>query len=104
MTLKQLRNNKTIRFLSNRYVLILIVFLIWMTFFDENSFLIDREFNKEIDKLETDKNFYQTEINTDKKKIEKLEDPEQLDKYAREKYNMKKENEDIYIIEYDTIQ
>ncbi|MDC9722464.1 MAG: septum formation initiator family protein [Urechidicola sp.] len=104
MTLKQIRNNKTVRFLSNRYVLILIVFLIWMTFFDENSFLIDREFNKEINKLETDKNFYQTEINADKKKIEKLEDPEQLDKYAREEYNMKKENEDIYIIEYDTIQ
>ena len=104
MTLKQLRNNKIIRFLSNRYILIFIVFLIWMTFGDENSFLLDREFNKEIDKLETDKNFYQTEINADKKKLEKLEDPEQLDKYAREKYNMKKENEDIYIIEYDTIQ
>ena len=104
MTLKQLKNNKTIRFFSNRYVLIFIVFLVWMTFFDENSFLIDHEFNKEIDKLETDKDFYQTEINTDKKKIEKLEDPEQLDKYAREEYNMKKENEDIYIIEYDTIQ
>ena len=75
-----------------------------MTFFDENSFLIDHEFNKEINKLETDKDFYQSEINTDKNKIEKLEDPEQLDKYAREKYNMKKENEDIYIIEFDTIQ
>ena len=104
MTLKQLRNNKTLRFLSNRYVLILIVFLIWMTLFDENSFLIDHEFNKELNKLETDKEFYQTEIDTDKKKIDKLEDPEQLDKYAREEYNMKKENEDIYIIEYDTIQ
>lgn len=104
MTLKQLRNNKTLRFFGNRYVLIFIVFIIWMIFFDENSFLIDREFNKEIDKLETDKDFYQTEIDTDKKKIEKLENPEQLDKYAREEYNMKKENEDIYIIEYDTIQ
>lgn len=104
MTLKQIKENKVVRFFSNRYVLILIVFLVWMTFFDENSFLIDHEFNNEIDKLETDKDFYQTEINTDKKKIEKLEDPEQLDKYAREEYNMKKENEDIYIIEYDTIQ
>ncbi len=104
MTLKQIKNNKAVRFFSNRYVLIFIIFLIWMTFGDENSFLLDREFNKEIDKLETDKNFYQTEINADKKKIEKLENPEQLDKYAREKYNMKKENEDIYIIEYDTVQ
>jgi len=104
MTLKQIKENKIFRFFSNRYVLILIVFVIWMTFFDENSFLLDRDFNKEIDKLETDKEFYETEINADKKKIEKLEDPEQLDKYAREEYNMKKENEDIYIIEYDTIQ
>jgi len=104
MTLKQLKENKIFRFFSNRYVLILIVFVIWMTFGDENSFLLDREFNKEIDKLEADKEFYQTEINADKKKIKKLENPEQLDKYAREEYNMKKENEDIYIIEYDTIQ
>ncbi len=104
MNLKKIKENKTFRFFSNRYVLILIVFVIWMTFFDENSFLLDRDFNKEIDKLEMDKKFYETEINADKKKIEKLEDPEQLDKYAREKYNMKKENEDIYIIEYDTIQ
>jgi cell division protein FtsB len=104
MTLKQIKENNAFRFFSNRYVLILIVFVIWMTFFDENSFLLDRDFNKEIDKLETDKEFYETEINTDKKKIKKLEDPEQLDKYAREEYNMKKENEDIYIIEYDTIQ
>ena len=104
MTLKQIRNNKTVRFFSNRYVLILIVFLIWMTLFDENSFLIDHEFNKELNKLETDKEFYQTEIDTDKKKIDKLEDPEQLDKYAREEYKMKRENEQIFIIEYDTVE
>ncbi|MBV1888603.1 MAG: septum formation initiator family protein [Urechidicola sp.] len=103
MTLKQLKNNKIIRFIGNRYVLIFVVFLVWMTFFDENSFLVDYEFNKELNKLEADKKYYQTEIDADKKKIEKLEDPEQLDKYAREEYNMKKENEDIYIIEYDTL-
>ena len=98
MTLKEVRKNKFFQFFSNRYVLILMVFIVWMIFFDENSYFVDKEFNDEIDKLEADKEFYQTEIDTDKKKIEKLEDPEELDEYAREEYNMKKEDEDIYII------
>ena len=40
----------------------------------------------------------------EKEKIEQLENPETLDKFAREKYNMKKEDEEIYIIEYDTLK
>lgn len=103
MTLKEVRNNKFVRVISNRYMLIFIGFVVWMVFFDENSFLIHNEFDEEIDKLETDKEYYQTEIKNDTNKIDVLEDPEKLDKYAREKYKMKKENEEIYIIEYDTI-
>ena len=41
-------------------------------------------------------------MKSDRKKIEQLENPETLDKFAREKYKMKKEDEEIYIIEYDT--
>ena len=104
MVFKKLKENKTLKIISNKYVLILLVFLVWITFFDENSFLVDREFNQEIKKLEADKEFYQSEIEADKKKIEKLEDPEQLDQYAREEYHMKKEEEDIFLIEYDTIE
>ena len=104
MTLKQLKENKFLRFISNRYVIIFIAFAVWMLFFDENSFFVDREFNQTIDKLEADKEFYQTEIKKDTQKINELEDPEKLDKFAREKYKMKKENEAIYIIEYDTIK
>lgn len=104
MTIKEVRNNRFVRFFSNRYVLIFMVFMVWMIFWDENSFLIDTEFNEEIDKLESDKEFYQTEIESDKLKIEKLQDSTQLDKFAREEYMMKKENEDIFIIEYDTIK
>jgi len=104
MTLKQFKNNRFVKFLSNRYVLIFTIFIVWMTFFDENSFLLNREFNKEIEKLEADKKYYKTEIFNDKKKLEKLENPKKLDKFAREKYHMKKENEDIYIIEFDTLQ
>ncbi|MCK5816250.1 MAG: septum formation initiator family protein [Flavobacteriaceae bacterium] len=103
MTFKELKQNKTFQFFSNRYVIIFISFGIWMLFFDENSFFVDREFNQTIDKLERDKEFYRQEIEKDTLKIKTLEDSDKLDKFAREEYNMKKENEDIYIIEFDTI-
>lgn len=104
MKLKKIKDNKVLKFLSNRYVLIFISFAIWMVFFDENSFIIDNEFNQTIDKLEADKEYYSNEIEKDTAKINELENPDKLDEFAREKYNMKKENEEIFIIEYDTLK
>ena len=75
-----------------------------MVFFDENSFLNHREFNKEIKKLTNEKEYYEREIKQDKELIDKLNDEEELEKFAREEYKMKKENEEIYIIEYDTLK
>lgn len=63
-----------------------------------------REFNKEIDKLNSEKEYYKTQIKQDKELINKLENKEELEKFAREEYNMKRENEEIYIIEYDTLK
>ncbi|MDX1828990.1 MAG: septum formation initiator family protein [Lutibacter sp.] len=104
MTFKQLKNKPLIKFITNIYVIILVIFMIWMFFFDENSILIHYEFNKEINKLKNEKNYYKTEIAKDKSIIDSLKNPKQLEKFAREKYHMKKENEDIYIIKYDTIK
>ncbi len=89
---------------KNIFLLVTIIFIVWMLFFDANSWLIQRELNKEIDALNVKKEFYESEINTDKKEIKILQTPEGVEKYAREKYNMKKENEDIYIIETDSIK
>jgi cell division protein FtsB len=75
-----------------------------MVFFDENSFLNHRELDKEIDKLEKSNEYYKEQIEQDKKVIDNLNDPDSLEKYAREEYKMKKENEDIFLIEYDTIE
>ncbi len=86
------------------YVLFLSIFLIWMLFFDENSFLRHREYNKEINELETSIEFYKKRISEDRFIIEKLQDSLLLERYAREKYFMKKENEDVFIIEFDTIK
>ncbi len=104
MTFKQIRENRVIRIISNKYVIVLLVFLVWMLFFDENSFLNHRELDKEIDKLEKDNAYYREQIEGDKKIIDNLNDPDSLEKYAREEYKMKRENEEIFLIEYDTVE
>ena len=105
MSLKSIKENKAFKILSNSFMLIFLVFLIWILFIDENSYLFHyKTLNPEINKLEGDKKYYETEIESDRTKIEQLENPETLDKFAREKYNMKKEDEEIYIIEYDTLK
>lgn len=98
---KEWRQNKWFRFFTNAYVLVLTVFVIWMLFFDTNSYLIHRELQKEIKKLEKQKEFLEEEIEKDKAIIEKLSDPDELEKFAREKYYLKKPNEEIFIIEYE---
>lgn len=85
-----------------KYLVILSAFLIWMTFLDTNSLLIHAELNQEIKKLKSRKDALTEEINKDQKLIEKLEDIDSLEHYGRENYNLKKENEDIFIIEYES--
>lgn len=71
-----------------------------MLFFDTNSYLIHQELNDDIEKLENIKAVYKDEIDNDKLFIENMKDSNELEKFAREKYYLKKENEDIYIIEH----
>jgi cell division protein FtsB len=82
----------------NPFVIIGIAFIIWMYFFDDNSLRIHRELNDEIQRLETSIQYYETEIAKDKKVIELYQNDDSLEKFAREKYGLKKENEDVYII------
>ena len=89
------------RIFKNAFILIFAVFAIWMLFFDTNSFLTHVELNKEIDDLESEKDYYKREIEKDKKEIETLSSDQGLEKFAREKYYMKRDNEEIYIIEYE---
>ncbi len=103
MTLKQFKNKPVVKILTNKYLIVFIIFIVWIVFFDENSIINHFNFNEEIEKLENEKEYYKSEILKDSSLIESLEDKENQEKYAREKYNMKKDNEDIYIIEYDTI-
>ena len=104
MGFKSFKQSRIFKIISNRYFIILLIYIIWMIFGDVNSILIHRKINKEINQLENDIEYYKKEIELDKKIIKDLEDPEKLEKFARENYKMKKENEDIYIIEYDTLK
>lgn len=90
--------------LKSKYVIIGILFIIWMCFFDTNSWLVHRELDLEIEKIEKNKAYYRKEIQKDQVLVKKLKDTSELQKFARETYFLKKENEDIYIIEFDSIE
>lgn len=85
----------------NIFIIILVVFAVWMLFFDANSWLIHHELNTDIESLENEKEYYKREIEKDNKAIKKLSTDEGLEKFAREEYYMKRDNEEIYIIEYE---
>lgn len=90
-----------LKFLGNRYVIVLVFFAIWMLFLDNTSYLLHRDLNKQINELEANKKYYQDEIKKDNKSIKKLQNLDHVEEYAREKYYMKRDSEDIYIIEYE---
>ena len=85
-----------------KYLLILLAFMVWMTFLDTNSLLIHAELNREIKKLKKKRNALSEEILKDKSLIKKLDNVDSLEHFAREEYNLKKENEDIFIIEFQS--
>lgn len=90
-----------LKFLGNRYVLVIIFFAVWITFLDNYSYFEHRILDKEVQELEENKQYYIQEIKKDSTAIRQLNDPDQTEKYAREKYYMKREDEDIYIIEFE---
>ena len=88
---------------KNIYFIIIVSFLILMLFFYSNSYLVHRELNKNILKLEKQKDFYKEGIKEDTKELNKIKTDSGLEEYAREKLFMKKEDEEIFIIEFDSI-
>ena len=86
--------------LNNRIsFIIIIIFSIWMIFFDSNSLTNHINLNKKILQLEIDKKYYIEQINKDSITLENLKTESGIEKFAREKYFMKKKNEEIFIID-----
>jgi cell division protein FtsB len=87
------------KYLKNRYVISLTVFLVWITFFDQNNLITQIQYRLELAELEEEKTFYQEELKVIQSDLKELEsNPKSLEKFAREKYLMKKENEELFVI------
>jgi len=91
--------NKLPPFLRNRYLLTIFVFAVWVLLFDNNN-LIDRYHDmKNLRQLEQDREYYLNKIDEDTRKLNELKtNDENLEKFAREQYYMKKGDEDIFVI------
>ena len=95
--------NRLLKLIKSTYGIVIILFIIWMIFFDSNSLIIHNELNNDINELDNQKSYYEKEIAKDNIELQLIQSDSGLEKYAREKLFMKKDNEEIFLIEYDTI-
>lgn len=90
----------------NKYALCLAVFAVWMFFFDDRDVITTHfRYKKELNNLRESKEYYQEQIAGTRLELDKLQsDPAILEKYARERYKMKKDNEDLYLVPMEKIK
>ena len=93
------RDSILLKGLRNKYLIAFLVFFVWLLIFDNNN-LIDRvKYLHTLHDMEEERAYYLTRIREDSSRLNELKtDRENLEKFAREQYFMKKENEDIFVI------
>ena len=86
--------------LKNKYVLTTLFFAVWVLFIDDRDFITTHfRHVKELHKLEARKLYFEDQILTVRKELDQLKsNPATLEKYAREKYLMKRDNEDLFVV------
>lgn len=86
-------------FLKNKYIIALVVFAFIMLFFDKNDLFTQSARKRQLKDLEISKQHYTDRIAEEHTELERLKsNPGTLEKYAREKYLMKRDNEDLFLI------
>ena len=90
--------------LRNKYVLTLIGFTIWMLFVDDRDFYVTYfKQRNELNALMISKQYYEQQISTTREELGQLKvNAATIEKYAREKYRMKRDNEDLFVVEQDS--
>jgi cell division protein FtsB len=84
---------------KNKFFLVALAFAVWMVFFDKNDLLSQYQYHQEVSKLKTERDFYKLQNVKVSKDLDELNsDPQKLEKFAREKYLMRKDNEDVFVI------
>ncbi len=92
-------------FFINKYFISLLAVTAWVIFFDKDDVLSQHQLRKKLHQLHEEKKYYQQEITKSYTEIYELRtNPANLEKFAREKYLMKKENEEIFVIVKDSIK
>ena len=88
-----------ISIIKNKYLLTVIGLSIWVIFFDKNDLKTELELRREVMQLEEERNYFAREIHIITSDIKELyTNPKTLEKFAREKYLMKRDNEEIFVI------
>ena len=91
--------NKIPSYFRNKYFITVLVFVIWMLFFDQNNMISQYRLNNKVNELKEEKAYYKQEIKKDRKAAMELKtNKKTLERYAREKYLMKRDDEDIFLI------
>jgi cell division protein FtsB len=96
----QLRKSKRwLRLLNNKYAVTAIVLGVWMLFFDSNSVLENLSMHRQINQLHRDARYYEARLVERQQRLLELQtNDENLEKFAREQYLMKRAKEDIFIV------
>jgi len=90
---------KLFKYSRNFYVLATLFFLFWMIFIDSNNLINQFRLSKKLWDLEDQKEFYlEKKAQIKEEREELMSNPELLEKFARERYFMKKQTEDLYVI------
>ena len=84
--------------LRNKFFIAFAAFAVWMLFFDERDIFTMRHHRQELRELQQSQQYYTDQINKEKTELENLKAAATLEKYAREKYYMKRDNEDLFLI------
>lgn len=88
-----------LKILKNKFFLVTIGMVVWLLYFDKNDVFTQFELISKCKKLNAEKTYYITEIEKNKKEIAELQtNKESLETFAREKYLMKRDNEDVFVI------
>ena len=85
--------------LRNKYLITFIIFLVWIFFIDTFDIITQIKMNKNFKDLKEQQEFYKVEIEKDSIKIYNLNNnPQEQERFARERFLMKKDNEDLFIV------
>jgi len=85
--------------LKNKYFLTLLGFLVWLSFFDRNDFITTWSYHSKLVSLRNENAYYESEVKRYTEDLNNLmTNHANMEKYAREKYYMKKSNEDVFVI------